>query len=122
MRDETRRRVLRLTGATAAVVVAGCSSGGDGTPTETETATSGGDTVPEAYRTAASLDGTERNPDGLSSKEAVNYQEEPSDGQQCSGCAYYIEDKNGDDTGACAIVEGNIDPSAYCVSYVAHEE
>jgi hypothetical protein len=122
MPDETRRRLLRLTGATAAAAFAGCSSGdGNGTPTDAETATSG-DTVPEVYRTATSLGGTERSPDGLSSKESVNYQAEPKDGQQCSGCSYYIEDKNDDGTGACAIVEGNVDPEGYCVSYVATEE
>lgn len=77
--------------------------------------------VPEAYATATSLDGTQRNPDSLSSQEAVSYQDEPSEGRQCSTCRYYIEDKNGDGVGACAIVAGEVDPEGYCVSYVEYE-
>ncbi|ELK54478.1 hypothetical protein D320_09819 [Haloferax sp. BAB-2207] len=77
--------------------------------------------VPEAYATATSLDGTQRNPDSLSSQEAVSYQDEPSEGRQCSTCRYYIEDKNGDGVGACAIVAGEIAPEGYCVSYVEYE-
>lgn len=105
--------------------LAGCSGGGGGA-TETTTATttqSSGSTggVPEAYATATSLDGTQRNPDSLSSQEAVSYQEEPSEGRQCSTCRYYIEDKNGDGAGACAIVAGEISPEGYCVSYVEYE-
>ena len=80
----------------------------------------GDDTVPAEYETATSLSGTQRNPDTLSSKSAVNYQEEPQDGQQCSNCQFYIEDKNGDGMGACSIVAGNIAPEAYCVSYAEY--
>jgi hypothetical protein len=61
--------------------VAGCSGdGGDGSdPTATTTAAS--DAVPSEYETATSLDGTGRDPDALSSKDAVNYQSGPQDGQ-----------------------------------------
>ncbi|WP_042662010.1 high-potential iron-sulfur protein [Haloferax sp. ATB1] len=121
----TRRRFIWLTGTAAMAGLAGCSGGGGGA-TETTTATttqSSGSTggVPEAYATATSLDGTQRNPDSLSSQEAVSYQEEPSEGRQCSTCRYYIEDKNGDGAGACAIVAGEISPEGYCVSYVEYE-
>ena len=75
----------------------------------------------EAYATATSLDGTQRNPDSLSSQEAVSYQDEPSEGRQCSTCRYYIEDRNGDGVGACAIVAGEVAPEGYCVSYVEYE-
>ena len=113
--------------------LAGCTGGGGGdggeteteTPTPTPTATSDGSGstggVPEEYATATSIGGTQRNPDSLSSQEAVSYQDEPKDGQQCSNCQFYIEDKNGDGVGACAIVEGEIAPEAYCVSYVEYE-
>ncbi|MGB9954910.1 high-potential iron-sulfur protein (plasmid) [Haloferax prahovense] len=123
----TRRRFIWLTGTAAMAGLAGCSGGGGGaTETTTATATttqSSGSTggVPEAYATATSLDGTQRNPDSLSSQEAVSYQDEPKDGKQCSTCRYYIEDKNGDGVGACAIVAGEIAPEGYCVSYVEYE-
>ncbi|WP_042665440.1 high-potential iron-sulfur protein [Haloferax sp. ATB1] len=123
----TRRRFIWLTGTAAMAGLAGCSGGGGGaTETTTATATttqSSGSTggVPEAYATATSLDGTQRNPGSLSSQEAVSYQDEPKDGKQCSTCRYYIEDKNGDGVGACAIVAGEIAPEGYCVSYVEYE-
>jgi hypothetical protein len=121
--DETRRRFLLLTAAGATTGLAGCggTDGGDGAD-----GGDGGDTptlepVPADYRTATAQDGTERDPDSLSTKSAVNYQEEPNDGEQCSGCRFYIPDKNGDDVGACAIVEGKIDPAGWCASYAAYQ-
>jgi hypothetical protein len=113
-RDTDRRRFLQFVGGAAAATLAGCSS--DSGDTETPAS------VPEAYRTATSIGGQERDPDGLSTKEALDYQEEPKDGQQCSGCTFYVEDKNGDGKGACTLVEGTIAPDAWCASYTAHEE
>ena len=131
---QTRRRFIWLSGTATMAGLAGCSGGGgggggDGGETETTTADGGdgggggGDTggVPEEYATATSIGGVERNPEQLSTQEAVSYQEEPNEGQQCSNCRYYIEDKNGDGVGACSIVEGEIAPDAYCVSYVEYE-
>ena len=125
----SRRRFLQLTGTTAVVGLAGCSGngGGDGggeETTEAPTTTappSDDDTVPEQYATATSLGGQERDPDSLSAKSDVQYQEEPKEGQQCSGCTFYIEDKNGDGLGACAIVEGTIAPEAWCISYAPYQ-
>ncbi|SEL40115.1 high-potential iron-sulfur protein [Haloferax larsenii] len=129
----TRRRFVWLTGTAAMAGLAGCSGngGGDGgangggdtgdTETQAPTATDSGDGLPAEYVTATSIGGNERNPERLSSKEAVSYQEEPNEGQQCSNCRFYIEDKNGDGLGACSIVEGTIAPEAYCVSYVEYE-
>jgi nitrous oxide reductase accessory protein NosL len=112
-----RRTVLRLLGSGPVLALAGCSGeGGDDTDTPTATPS---DTVPEQYRTATAIGGQARDPDGLSTKDAVSYQAEPSDGQRCSDCRFYIEDRNGDGQGACAIVEGEIDPEGYCVSYVS---
>lgn len=136
-----RRRLLALIGSGLTAGLAGCSGGGGGdgsddgggeatateTPTATATATEtpppttgGDDTVPAEYETATSLGGTQRNPDALSTQSAVNYQEEPKGGQQCSNCQFYIEDKNGDGMGACSIVAGNVAPEAYCVSYAEY--
>jgi nitrous oxide reductase accessory protein NosL len=115
----SRRQVLATLGL-GTVALAGCGGdGGDATPARTETAA--GDAVPAAYETATALGGLERNPDQLSTKDAVNYQTEPSGGQQCSNCRYYVADKNGDGLGACAIVEGTISPEAWCVSYAGLE-
>jgi hypothetical protein len=130
--DETRRRILLLTATGATAGLAGCGGGADGgdgggeptqapTDSPTPTSTPGGDgtpePVPEEYATATAQDGTQRNPDGLSSQAAVRYQLQPKDGQQCSGCRFYIPDRNGDELGACAIVAGKIAPEGWCVSY-----
>jgi len=137
-----------VAGAAAIASVAGCAGGGGGggdggggdepeteAATEPETESGDGDgeqatetdaggsadSVPDEYATAAAQDGTERNPDSVATQEAVMYQSEPKDGQQCSGCAFYIPDKNGDGLGACAVVEGTIEPQAWCSSYVEYE-
>jgi hypothetical protein len=144
-RLDSRRRFLQVAGAAAIASVAGCAGGGGGgdggdepeteAATEPETETESGDggqatetdaggsdgSVPEEYVTAAAQDGTERNPDSVATQEAVMYQSEPKDGQQCTGCAFYIPDKNGDGLGACAVVEGTIEPQAWCSSYVEYE-
>ena len=89
---------------------------GDGQTATADTTNLGGP-VPNAYRTATSLGGTERNPDSLQSKRAVQYQPTPKDGQRCADCMFYIPDKDGDELGACGIVEGLIQPAAWCVSF-----
>jgi nitrous oxide reductase accessory protein NosL len=117
-----RRTMLALVGTSSAAALAGCAGGDGSTETGTTTAPeTTTDQVPEAYRTATGLGGSQRSPDSLAAKSDLNYQTEPKDGQQCSGCAYYIPDKNGDGVGACTLVEGTIEPSGWCTSYVAHE-
>lgn len=120
--DDDRRQFLRFVGAATTVALAGCA-GSEQSPTagDGQSPTAGGDQVPEEYRTATSIGGQERDPGALSTKEAVQYQEEPNDGDQCSGCTFYITDMNGDGMGACAIVEGLIAPDAWCASYSPHE-
>jgi hypothetical protein len=106
----------------------------DGTDQD-DTATEGTDTnatnngtpalsgpVPEVYRTATSQGGSERSSDALQSKSAVQYQTQPKNGRQCSGCMFYIRDKNGDGLGACSVVEGYIQPTAWCASYSPYRE
>mgnify|MGYP000707679448 CR=1 FL=1 len=100
-----RRRLLGLLGCGLTVGLAASDDGG----------------VPAEYETATSIGGTQRDPDAVSSQSAVNYQSEPKEGQQCSNCQFYIEDKNGDGMGACAIVAGTIDPEGYCVSYAEYQ-
>lgn len=120
-----------MTGVGAMLGLAGCGGGGPAEteatteePTATQEATTTGgeaETVPEEYVTATAQGGNQRNPDAVSTKEAVQYQTEPNADQQCSNCTFYIEDKNGDDLGACAIVAGTIDPEGWCVSYAEYQ-
>jgi len=122
----SRRRFIHLGGVTLLAGLAGCGGGGGDAEGTDDADGEGGTTatgtpVPDQYATATALGGSQRDPDGLSSKSAVNYQSEPNEGQQCSGCQFYIPDKNGDGLGACSIVAGVIDPQGWCTSYVAHE-
>lgn len=63
-----------------------------------------------------------RDPDNLMSKEDVNYRSEGSSQSNCANCRYYIPDKNGDDLGACSLVEGDIEPKAWCSRYAPHQQ
>ena len=84
-----------------------------------------GGPVPDAYVSATSLGGEQRNPDALNAKAAVSFTEydeaRENDAHQpgrcCANCADYIADKNGDEFGACAEVEGYIDGADWCVIY-----
>ena len=86
--------------------------------------------VPEEYRTAESQAGEQRDPDDLQSKESVRFQEASeaeeagliTPGPNCGNCAEYIPDQNGDGFGACARVEGYIDPEDWCVLWESIEE
>jgi hypothetical protein len=83
--------------------------------------------VPEVYRTALSQAGERRTPENLRTKEAVQFAEaEESEyagpGQDCGNCAEYIPDENGDGFGACAKVEGYVDPEDWCVIWESIEE
>jgi hypothetical protein len=114
--DETQRETRERTTTTetrTVSTVTETNSGGtaaEGTPALSEP-------VPAVYRTATNQGGAERDPDSLAPKSAVQYQTHPKNGQQCSGCAFYIPDKNGDGLGACTIVQGYIQPDAWCISY-----
>lgn len=127
--EGSRRQFLRAAGAAAAVGVAGCSGGGGGGSGGSGGGSggSGGGNgnglgpVPDEYATATSQGGVDRNPDSLTKKSTVSYQSQPKDGSKCADCRFYIPDKNGDDLGACAIVEGKIEPSGYCTSFVKYQ-
>jgi len=45
------------------------------------------------------------------SKAAVKYQDQPKNGQRCSGCANFISG------GQCKIVQGEISPNGWCLAY-----
>jgi hypothetical protein len=49
---------------------------------------------------------------------SVQYQATPKNGQQCSTCAYYINNPKGKTAiGGCTQVSGPIAPAAWCVIY-----
>ncbi|WP_411967471.1 hypothetical protein [Haloferax sp. YSSS75] len=147
----TRRRFLQLAGSGTVISLAGCLGGGGGqqeTETTAPTQETGEDEheeelpegvseeefehgpVPEQYRTALSQANEERDPDQLLTKEDVQFQEADDafeaglavEGSNCGNCAEYIPDKNGDGFGACAKVEGYIDPGDWCVLWESIEE
>lgn len=134
-RVDTRRRFLRVTGTAAVASLAGCGGGnrnrsgdgggegGGGSGGQQGTQQQAGrglGPVPDEYATAAAQGGTTRDPDSVARKQAVDYQSTPRDGQQCSNCRFYIPDKNGDGLGACAVVEGMIEPKGWCSSFVEY--
>jgi hypothetical protein len=74
---------------------------------------------------ATSLGGEQRNADDLLAKSDADFSEydealgHPAHqpGHCCANCADFIPDKNGDEFGACAEVEGYIDGADWCAVY-----
>lgn len=81
--------------------------------------------VPDVYVSATSLGGEQRNADDLAAKSDVGFSEYDDalehsahqPGRCCANCADFIPDKNGDEFGACAEVEGYIDGADWCAIY-----
>ncbi|MFA9517918.1 high-potential iron-sulfur protein [Halopenitus sp. H-Gu1] len=86
--------------------------------------------VPDVYLAATSIGGEQRDPDELHTKSDVSFSEYEEaremeahqPGTCCANCADYIRDKNGDEFGACAEVEGYIDGEDWCEIYEALPE
>lgn len=127
-KKQERKKMLRRTflAGMSGFVVTGCvggngdggDDGGDGDDEEQPTRTEGLGPVPEEYGNATAVGGMEReDPENLLSYDDVNYQSEPMSDQRCDGCTYWIPDQNGDDLGACAIVENDIEPDGWCSNY-----
>ena len=51
------------------------------------------------------------------SKETMQYREKPNGKEQCSNCMQFIPGKKPEDNGECKVVEGNISPQGWCISY-----
>jgi hypothetical protein len=51
------------------------------------------------------------------SKEAMQYQDQPKNGQTCDSCANWIPGPRPDAPGACQVVEGPINPKGWCIAY-----
>lgn len=48
------------------------------------------------------------------SKESMQYQDTPKNGQKCSDCVQFVPESN-----TCKVVAGDIDPNGYCIAFVA---
>ena len=111
----SRRSLLRSVGSLSLVGIAGCV--GASGPEKLQ------GPVPAAYRTATSQGGSKRDTDTLNSKGNANYASDVSQREQtCANCRYYIPDENDDGLGACSIVEGYIEPDAWCTLYAPYRE
>ena len=52
------------------------------------------------------------------SKQAMQYQDQPKNGQQCDQCMHWIPGPKPDAQGQCKVVDGPISPKGYCVAFV----
>jgi hypothetical protein len=48
-------------------------------------------------------------------KADVNYREQPKDGKSCASCRQFTPSGSG--KGTCAVVEGDVSPSGWCMAY-----
>ncbi|MFC7058744.1 hypothetical protein [Halovenus salina] len=118
----SRRRLLTATGALSATALAGClgSDGGGGHGDE-QLADTRERPLPEGAENCVSTMGIERDPDGLTAKENVDYQYHPNytgdSGfiELCANCQFFCPGNQFDSgIGACAAVEGGIYSQDWC--------
>ena len=51
-------------------------------------------------------------------KQAMQYQEQPKNGQKCDQCLQVIPGAKQGANGTCKVVEGPISPNGWCAAYV----
>lgn len=51
-------------------------------------------------------------------KKAMQYQDQPKNGQKCETCLQFIPGAKPGAEGACKVVEGPISPQGWCIAYV----
>ena len=51
-------------------------------------------------------------------KQAMQYQEEPKNGQKCDDCLQFIPGTKQGASGTCKVVDGPISPNGWCAAYV----
>lgn len=51
-------------------------------------------------------------------KQAMQYQEQPKNGQECDQCMHWIPGANAAGPGQCKVVEGPINPKGWCAAFV----
>jgi hypothetical protein len=54
-------------------------------------------------------------------RKALQYQDTPKDGKQCSGCVQFVPGKTPKDKGGCKAIPGDTEiiPNGYCAAFVA---
>jgi len=54
-------------------------------------------------------------------RKALQYQDAPKDGKQCSACVQFVPGKTPKDKGGCKAIPGDseISPTGYCAAFVA---
>lgn len=52
------------------------------------------------------------------SKQAMQYQDQPKNGQQCDQCQHWIPGASPTAQGTCQVVAGPISPKGWCVAFV----
>ena len=52
------------------------------------------------------------------SKQAMQYRDQPKNGQQCSTCLQFVPGAKPDANGTCKVVDGPISPKGWCLAYV----
>ena len=53
----------------------------------------------------------------LLAKEAVQYQEQPKEDQECDKCIQFVPAKDPNAPGSCKIVQGSINPKGWCIAF-----
>jgi hypothetical protein len=133
--DETpkRRRFLQLASGASLGALAGCMQfGGSGGHAEVDAGRpedwcveENDVEVADVFVTAESIDGIQRDPDELNTREEAAYQCHPQGYQLCANCQFFIPAKPGEtghDEGACAIVEGQVRSRDWCALYQPTED
>lgn len=128
--DKSRRRFLLATGSMSLVGLAGClGSGGGGHHGDGHHSEKPQDNLemPEGRETCVSIGGVERDPGGVSSKDAAQYQKHPNyqgdSGyiEMCANCRFFCPVNSPDKVGACAAVDGGIHSQHWCALWQAAE-
>ena len=52
------------------------------------------------------------------SKQAMQYQDQPKNGQECDTCQQFVPGAKSGASGTCKVVDGPISPKGWCVAYV----
>jgi len=52
------------------------------------------------------------------SKKAMQYQDQPKNGQKCDTCVQFIPGDKPGASGTCKVVDGPINPNGWCIAYV----
>jgi len=52
------------------------------------------------------------------SKQSMQYQDQPKNGQQCDTCMQFVPGQKAGANGTCKVVDGPISPKGWCIAYV----